>query len=325
MTESDDDIICVDNTTKGELKDEEIQHYIDLFVDDEIENGRSPDDLSLKEVIKRINKTGYSENFLDDPAVIKRICKLLRKAQKSSKNRKKEKLDNNIYNGITGADLKTLEPNEWLNDNIINHYMRMIQMTYPDRFVAISSFMPETLSHPTRKPEKIPDLKNKIALLPLNTIAHWSLVVIFANQKTIMMMDSMRTKTLTFEVLETLKNIQKHLKDISGKKFVVRLNTSVRQQTNSDDCGAFVCAFARCLAEGGKEINRIGQRQIPKFRKLLKKEIKDFKLSSWSEFLASVEKTLNIQKDNSKNNPTEEVKSIPSAFPSPPTFQILSD
>ena len=153
-------------------------------------------------------------------------------------------------------------------------------------------------------------------------------------------MDSMRTKTLTFEVLETLKNIQKHLKDISGKKFVVRLNTSVRQQTNSDDCGAFgksiavfyrynygylVCAFARCLAEGGKEINRIGQRQIPKFRKLLKKEIKDFKLSSWSEFLASVEKTLNIQKDNSKNNPTEEVKSIPSAFLSPPTFQILSD
>merc|ERR1712131_266504 len=317
--------ICVDNTTKGELKDEEIQHYIDLFVDDEIENGRSPDDLSLKEVIKRINKTGYSENFLDDPAVIKRICKLLRKAQKSSKNRKKEKLDNNIYNGITGADLKTLEPNEWLNDNIINHYMKMIQMTYPDRFVAISSFMPETLSHPTRKPEKIPDLTNKIALIPINTIAHWSLVVIFTNQRTIMMMDSMRTKTMTMEVLEILKNIQKHLRDLRKEKFVVRLNTSVRQQTNSDDCGAFVCAFARCVAEGGKEINRIGQRQIPKFRKLLKKEIKDFKLSPWSEFLASVEKTLNIQKDNSKNNPTEEVKSIPSAFPSPPTFQILSD
>ena len=83
------------------------------------------------------------------------------------------------------------------------------------------------------------DLTNKIALLPLNTIAHWSLVVVFANQNTIMMMDSMRTKTLTFEVLEILKNIQKHLKDITSRKFVVRLNTSVRQQTNSDDCGAF--------------------------------------------------------------------------------------
>lgn len=182
MTESDDDIICVDNTTKGELKDEEIQHYIDLFVDDEIENGRSPDDLSLKEVIKRINKTGYSENFLDDPAVIKRICKLLRKAQKSSKNRKKEKLDNNIYNGITGADLKTLEPNEWLNDNIINHYMRMIQMTYPDRFVAISSFMPETLSHPTRKPEKIPGTNSIFSKLADQTITYITFVSRFEEQ-----------------------------------------------------------------------------------------------------------------------------------------------
>ena len=156
MTESDDDIICVDGPEKDELKDDEIRDYIELFVDDEIENGRDPDGLSLKEVIKRINATGYKQNFLDDPHTIKRICKLLRKTQKTSKHRKKQVVDNNTYNGITGADLKTLEPNEWLNDNIINHYMKMIQNTHPNRFVAISSFMPETLSHPTRKPEKIP-------------------------------------------------------------------------------------------------------------------------------------------------------------------------
>ena len=156
MTESDDDIICVDTPAKSEIKDDEIQRYIDLFVDEEIENGRDANGLTLKEVIKRINATGYQENFLDDPQTIKRICKLLRKAQKNSKNRKKQVVDNNTYNGITGADLKTLEPNEWLNDNIINHYMKMIETTHPDRFVAISSFMPETLSHPTRKPEKIP-------------------------------------------------------------------------------------------------------------------------------------------------------------------------
>jgi len=323
MTESDDDIICVDTPAKSGIEDDEIQRYIDLFVDDEIENGRDANGLTLKEVIKRINATGYQENFLDDPQIIKRICKLLRKTQKTSKNRKKQVVDNNTYNGITGADLKTLEPNEWLNDNIINHYMKMIETTHPDRFVAISSFMPETLSHPTRKPEKIPDLTNKIALIPINTIAHWSLVVIFTNQKTIMMMDSMRTKTITMEVMEILKNIQKHLRDLRDEKFVVKLNTEVRQQTNSDDCGAFVCAFARCLAEGGKEINRIGQRQIPRFRKLLKEEIKSFALSPWSNFLASVAKTLNIQKDNSKNNLSQE--SIQSVLPSPPTFELMSD
>ena len=95
MTESDDDIICLDTSAKSEIKDDEIQQYIDLFVDDEIGNGRDPSDLSLKEVIKRINATGYQENFLEDPETIKRICKLLRKSQKNSKNRKKEVVDNN--------------------------------------------------------------------------------------------------------------------------------------------------------------------------------------------------------------------------------------
>ena len=94
----------------------------------------------------------------------------------------------------------------------------------------------ETVS---RKLIYILDLTNKIALIPINTIAHWSLVVIFTNQRTIMMMDSMRTKTITLEVMEILKNIQKHLRDLRDEKFVVKLNTSVRQQTNSDDCGAF--------------------------------------------------------------------------------------
>jgi len=39
--------------------------------------------------------------------------------------------------------------------------------------------------------------------------------------------------------MEILKNIQKHLRDLRDEKFVVKLNTEVRQQTNSDDCGAF--------------------------------------------------------------------------------------
>ena len=94
--------------------------------------------------------------------------------------------------------------------------------------------------------------------------------------------------------------------------------------------GYLVCAFARCLAEGGNEINRIGQRQIPRFRKLLKEEIKSFALSPWSKFLASVEKTLNIQKDNSKNNLSQEsiqsvLPSPPTFRPSPPVFELMSD
>merc|ERR1711990_1196145 len=138
-----------------------------------------------------------------------------------------------------------------------------------------------------------------------------------------MIMDSMRSTSVTYTVLELLRKLQAHLATLGYEKFKVKLNTAVRQQTNSDDCGAFVCAFARCLAEGGELINRIGQRQMPRFRKFIKEEIKSFALSPWSNFLASVAKTLNIQKDNSRNNLSEE--SIQSVLPSPPTFELMSD
>merc|ERR1712168_783596 len=312
-----DDLICVDESEKGELQDHEIEQYVNLFVDEAIEDGRDPMNLKLKDVIKRINVTGYKESFLEDPHTIKRICKILRKTQKNSKHRTKKPIDNTVYGidgyrgGITGSDLQTLEPNEWLNDNIINHYIKMIEIAHPNHFVAISSFLSETLSNPSRKPEKIPDLTNKIALIPLNTIAHWSLVIVFTNQKTIMIFDSMRLKTLTLDVLESLQRLQSHLYDVRKERFIVKLNTAVRQQTNSDDCGVFVCAYARCLAEGGELINRIGQRQISKFRKLIKDEIKLGALMPWSEFIQSVQKTLAVQKDKSQNNspPTNEKES----------------
>ena len=34
------------------MQDDEIRNYIDLFINEEIENGRDPDDLSLKDTIK---------------------------------------------------------------------------------------------------------------------------------------------------------------------------------------------------------------------------------------------------------------------------------
>ena len=35
-----------------ELRDEDIRKYIDLFIKEEVENGRDPADLSLKDTIK---------------------------------------------------------------------------------------------------------------------------------------------------------------------------------------------------------------------------------------------------------------------------------
>ena len=37
------------------MQDDEIKNYIDLFINEEIENGRDPDDMSLKDTIKVYN------------------------------------------------------------------------------------------------------------------------------------------------------------------------------------------------------------------------------------------------------------------------------
>jgi len=76
------------NTNNPKLSDKDINKYIDFFVDQELENGRDADNLGLKDVIERVNLYGnYEENFLDDPATIKRFCKILRRAQKKAKKR----------------------------------------------------------------------------------------------------------------------------------------------------------------------------------------------------------------------------------------------
>ena len=47
MTDSEDDTICIDTSTKSGINDDEIQQYIDLIVYIEIKHGRDPFDLSL--------------------------------------------------------------------------------------------------------------------------------------------------------------------------------------------------------------------------------------------------------------------------------------
>lgn len=320
--ESEDDIVCLDDGTKSinELSDEQIQKFMDLFVDEELENGRDPKDLKLKDIIQRINATGYEEKLLEDTDVIKRICRILRKTQKSAEKRTKpaEELQKIYAGNISGIDLKTLQPREWLNDNIINRYMVLISEQYFSRFVAISSFLPQSLSNANRKPIKIPDIRNKVGLMPLNAGAHWSLVLIMVNQKTIMLLDSMRSVTkYSKQVLDYLVKLRLYLEEQQYGSFQVKLHLKVRQQTNSDDCGVFVCAYARSLAEMDDThvINRIGQRQMSRMRKLIQSEIINGSLNSWSDFLESIQKTLTKQVDPSKVTETKK---------KPPKFEIIS-
>ena len=62
-------------------------------------------------------------------------------------------------------------------------------------FVAISSFFMEAVESNKTESEKLPDLNDKIGLMPVNIHAHWVLVVISIKRKRIHLFDSMGNTT----------------------------------------------------------------------------------------------------------------------------------
>ena len=156
-----------------------------------------------------------------------------------------------------------------------------------DIFVPISSFFLESLLK--NRPEKFRESKNfefsfrtfkkwrnsglvdKIGFIPCNRSHHWSLIVIFHKQKTILLFDSMGNFTdlgkffiinipshtnvrvpsvyqrppvsswiwTLKDTLLLLNKLRSHLNNLYNMKFKVMIHKKVRSQSNSDDCGVF--------------------------------------------------------------------------------------
>ena len=102
---------------------------------------------------------------------------------------------------------------------------------------------------------------NRLLLFPvhLEELSHWCLVVANVSNRQLSCLDSLGKKYQT--CLNTFKH---YLDKISGHSYLIKEEKSVPRQTNSYDCGVFVCLYARCLAEG--LVFNFSQRDIPAIR-----------------------------------------------------------
>lgn len=163
---------------------------------------------------------------------------------------------------IKRRDLYTLADGQWLNDEVVNFYLNLIAARSTERddlpsVYAFSTFFLEKLmvcgyGGVSRWTRAVDIFAFDILLVPLHMTCHWGLLVVDFRQRRIVYYDSLGPSK---SPVSPTMMIKMYLNDESRLKRDCELDwndwrseiAKVPLQTNSDDCGAFLCQYAECL------------------------------------------------------------------------------
>ncbi|QHS76708.1 SUMO protease ULP1 [Saccharomyces paradoxus] len=170
--------------------------------------------------------------------------------QKALASRENAQLMNRDNIEITVRDFKTLAPRRWLNDTIIEFFMKYIEKSTPNT-VAFNSFFYTNLSERgyqgvrrwmKRKKTQLDKLDKIFTPINLNQ-SHWALGIIDLKKKTIAYVDSLSNgpNAMSFAILTDLqKYVIEESKHTIGEDFDL-IHLDCPQQPNGYDCGIYVC------------------------------------------------------------------------------------
>uniref|UniRef100_UPI0037E99174 sentrin-specific protease 5-like n=1 Tax=Semicossyphus pulcher TaxID=241346 RepID=UPI0037E99174 len=185
---------------------------------------------------------------------------------------------------LTLDDLSTLADQNWLNDQVMNMYGELIMESSHHKVHFLNSFFHRQLMTKgydgVKRWTKQVDLFSKTLLLvPIHLEVHWCLVTADIVKKKICLYDS-QGNALQKVARNILKYLMAEAKEKKQTDFEngwgVSFDETVPQQTNENDCGVFVLEYSRCLALA-KPL-QFSQKDIPKIRKRIYKELCDCKL-----------------------------------------------
>ncbi|CUS25061.1 LAQU0S26e00144g1_1 [Lachancea quebecensis] len=177
---------------------------------------------------------------------------------------------NNIE--IKVYDFKTLAPKRWLNDIIVEFFMKHVEIT-TERCVAFNSYFYTTLSQRgyqgvrrwmKKKKVQVESLSKIFVPINLNQ-SHWALGFVDIDRKTISYIDSLSSGPSAMGHA-ILKLLQEYLVEESGAKIgrdFELIHEQCPQQPNGFDCGIYVCVNALYLSKDAplsyehKDINRM--------------------------------------------------------------------
>lgn len=185
---------------------------------------------------------------------------------------------------LTLDDLLTLADQNWLNDQVMNMYGELIMESSHHKVHFLNSFFHRQLMTKgydgVKRWTKQVDLFSKsLLLVPIHLEVHWCLVIADIVNKKICLYDSQGNalQKVARNILKYLMSEAKEKKQTAFESgWTVAFDEEIPQQTNENDCGVFVLEYSRCLA-----LTRplhFSQKDIPKIRKRIYKELCDCKL-----------------------------------------------
>lgn len=151
---------------------------------------------------------------------------------------------------VSVRDFKTLTPRRWLNDTVIEFFMKFVEKS-TEKTVAFNSFFYTNLSERgyqgvrrwmKRKKSQIGDLDKIFIPINLNQ-SHWALGMIDITRKRIVYVDSLSNgpNAMSFAILNDLKKyVIEESKNAMGADFELE-NLPCPQQPNGFDCGIYLC------------------------------------------------------------------------------------
>ena len=159
-------------------------------------------------------------------------------------------------------DFQTLNAKVYINDRIIDEYLRLIQernevdLSLPEVFAGRTHRYTMMEVHGLRYALNLydDDLRSKeLILFPIHNdqLFHWSLVAVETSSKTVNYFDSLPRQRIHSRAPRTVKKyMEMHYEDRGEKvSFRIKRRVDAPLQENGYDCGVFLCQYAERVAK----------------------------------------------------------------------------
>jgi hypothetical protein len=206
------------------------------------------------------------------------------RANQAFKGNDNDQIGGNIYR----KDIKTLKPDNLLNDEIINKYMELLKerdtllcSKFPTRkashffnihfLTLLGTGDKYSFKNVEKWTENINVFEMRRLYFPINiTNEHWVLAVVDMETKQICYYDSLKHTKLNKKGYSYMEYLLRWLRDVAGEnhdmsKWEILKKEKIPMQDNVIDCGVFVIMFCDFLSED-LPLSSFSQKDIPEFR-----------------------------------------------------------
>ncbi|CAK9036927.1 unnamed protein product [Durusdinium trenchii] len=159
---------------------------------------------------------------------------------------------------ISRRHLSCLLPDQWVNDEIMNCYLRLLQEQSKGQLWCPSSFFWPKLEagghaavHRWARRAAVDVAGCNAIIVPLHLEGcHWSLGVLEMLQRKILYMDSLGLPAPQQLQPRLIEYVAKEVPSLSGFDWPLSMINKTPTQQNTSDCGIFVLAYAERIAMG---------------------------------------------------------------------------